>query len=366
MRRKTAARATVLLLAPASRFALVTVALVGIALLAGCGGGSDQASSSTPVDQLLRETFSGHKNVKSGKLAVTVNIDVKGGSSSFQGPSTLRLGGPFESQGKGKLPKFAMDLSLQGGGQSVDAGVTSTGDKGYVRFQGADYVVSDQVFQQFKKGYEQAQSQAGSGGQGQSLASLGIDPRRWLINPRNAGDATVGDTDTIKITGGVDVPKLLDDVDTLLQRTRSLGGSAAQNIPGQLTEQEKQQAAKAVKNLSVQIYTGKDDKILRRMVIALSVQGPQGSSAAGQGADVRLDVQLTDLNQGQDISAPSNPKPFAQLLNSLGALGLGSPSTGSGSSGGASAGNLQKYSQCIEKAGSDASKARKCANLLTP
>jgi hypothetical protein len=99
------------------------------------------------------------------------------------------------------------------------------------------------------------------------------------------------------------------------------------------------------------------------MVIALGLQN------SGQSADVRFDVQLTDLNEGQDISAPSNPKPFSELLNMLNGLGLGASSSGGGSSGatgGASADNLQKYSQCIQKAGNNADKARKCANLLTP
>jgi hypothetical protein len=352
---------------PVARVAALLLGLLALAIVAGCGGGGDEASSSTPVDQLLRETFSGKKNVTSGKLSIALDVHAQGGAT--QGPITARIAGPFESQGKGKLPKFALTADLTGGGQNLSAGLTSTGDKAFVRFQGTDYAVADQVFQQFKKGYEQAQAQSSSG-QGRSLASLGIDPRRWLTNARNAGEAKVGDTDTIRITGGVDVPKMLDDVDTLLQKTRELGGSAAQNVPQQLTEQEKQQAAKAVRNLSVQIYTGKDDKILRRMVIGLSVQAPQGTtSAAGQSADVRLDVQLTDVNEGQDISAPSSPKPFDQLLSKLNGLGLGGAgSAGSGSSGtgGASADNLQKYSQCIQKAGNDASKARKCANLLTP
>ena len=34
--------------------------------------------------------------------------------------------------------------------------MTSTGEKAYVAFQGEDYAVSDQVFNQFKKSYEQA------------------------------------------------------------------------------------------------------------------------------------------------------------------------------------------------------------------
>ena len=355
--------------------ALVTalaLALVGVAVLAGCGG-DDGANSSTPVDQLLRETFSGDKNVSSGKLDLSLRVDSQG-SSQLQGPVTIHLGGPFESQGKGKLPKFDLDASVQGGGQDIRAGVTSTGDKGFVSFQGTDYAVSDRVFAQFRQGYEQAQAQAAQR-KGQSLTSLGIDPRHWLTNPRNAGEAKVGDTDTIRITGGVDVRRLLDDVNTLLERTRSFGGSASGNLPEKLTEQQKQQAADAVKDLSVDIYTGKDDKILRRLVLDLTVQAPQGSASAGEQAKLRLDVQLLDVNQGQDISAPANPKPFGQLLNSLNGLGLGgggstggtggSSGTGSGT-GGASADNLKKYSKCIEDAGNDASKARKCADLLTP
>ena len=60
----------------------------------------------------------------------------------------------------------------------------------------------------------------------------------------------------------------------------------------------------------------------------------------------------------------------------LGGLGLGclggaggGGSSGSGSSGSSGSGssnqNLEKYSQCIADAGSDVSKARKCADLLT-
>jgi hypothetical protein len=350
---------------PRSALALV-IALLGLAVLAGCGSGGDKASSSTPVDQLLKQTFSGDKQVKSGVLDLTLRVDSQG-SSQLSGPVSIRLTGPFESQGKGKLPKFKFDASVDGAGQNLSAGVTSTVDKGYVSFQGTDYVVSDDVWSQFRKGYEQSQQQAGQK-QGQSLSALGIDPQRWLTSPRNAGEGKVGDTDVIRITGGVDVAKLLDDVNTLLEKGRAIGGTAAKNIPGKLTEQQKQQAVQAIKNPEVEIDTGKDDSTLRRALVNFSVDVPQNGSTAAQSAKVGLDLKLTDLNEGQDISGPSNAKPFSQLLGSLGALGSAGAtgSSGSGSSSGASADNLQKYSQCIDAAGNDAAKARKCADLLTP
>lgn len=346
---------------------LALLALLGMAVVTGCGGGSsgDEASSSTDVNELLKDTFSGGKKIESGKLDLAVRIDAKGTSNS-NGPVTVALSGPFQSQGKGKLPKLDIEAKIEGAGQNISAGVVSTGDKAFVKFQGQSYAVTDAIFAEFKKGFEQAQSQADKQ-KGQSLATLGIDPNRWLTNPENAGEAKVGDTDVIRITGDVDVNKLLDDVNTALEKARSLGVQGSANLPSKLTPEQKKQAADAIKKLSVEIYTGKADRILRRMVVDLT------ADAQGQSADVKLDLQLLNVNEDQTIEAPSGAKPFDQLLSQLGGLGgLGSGSSGSGSSGsgsssgGTSSQNLEKYSKCIEDAGSDATKAGKCADLLTP
>ena len=126
----------------------------------------------------------------------------------------------------------------------------------------------------------------------------------------------------------------------------------------------------------MEIYTGKEDKILRRMVISLGIVDPGGSSGS---ADIKFDLAISDLNEDQEVSEPSGAKPFDELLSKLGGLGLGGlggaggaggagggSGSGSGSSGGANNANLEKYSQCIADAGNDVAKARKCAELLNP
>ena len=347
---------------------LALVALLAALVVAGCGGGDGGASADedASVDELLDKTFSGDKNVDSGKLDLSLKVDVQGDSQA-QGPISLRLSGPFQTQGKGQLPKFDMDAAFEGAGQNLAAGLTSTGDKAFVNFQGTDYAVSDQVFEQFKAGYEQAQKQSSDKGNQQSLATLGIDPRRWLTDAKNEGEAKVGDTDTIKITGGVDVDKLLDDVNTALDKARSLGVEGSDSLPEKLTDKQKQEAADAIKDLSVEIYTGKDDSTLRRMLVDMDVEADEnGQKTSGT---LSLDFQLLDPNEDQSIDAPSNAKPFDELLGQLGGLGLGgSGSSGSGSSGsgGASADDLKKYSDCVTEAGSDTAKAQKCAELLSP
>ena len=363
------------------RPAVLSLLFLGVTLLlAACGGddsgggGGPEASASTDVNTLLEQTFTGSKEVKSGNLALALKIEAQGGDSDLQGPVTISLKGPFQAQDKGQLPKFKLDASFEGAGQSITAGATSTGEKGYVSFQGTDYVLEDQIFDQFKAGFEEAQKQGG-GEENQSFASLGMDPRKWLTDAKNEGDAKVGDDDTIKITGGIDVDKLLDDVNNALAKASSLGlGAAGGEVPEKLTDAQRQQVLDAVKDPKVEIYTGKEDSILRRLVVDLGIQ----DTGSGTSGTVAFDISISDLNEDQDIAEPSDAKPFNDLLGQLGGLGAlggaaaGSGSSGSGSSddsggaGGGSAADLEAYSKCLTDAGNDVDAARKCADLLTP
>ena len=349
--------------------------LIATALLAACGGSDgEEASSTTDVNQLLEETFSGKKDVKSGKFDFKVGIDAQGGEQS--GPIDVKLSGPFESQGAKEIPKFDMDFAFSGAGQSIKGGALSTGAKAFVNFNGQEYAVSDPVFRQLKAGYQEAQKQSEkqNGGKQPSLASLGIDPRKWLTNPKNAGEEKVGDADTIRITGGVDVAKLLDDVNVALGKAGSLGLQNSGQLPQSLTPEQRKQVTDAVKDLQVQIFTGKEDKILRRMVIDVAVQPTETSKTGPQSAKLKLDFSLLELNEDQEFTAPTNTKPFDELLGQLGglggALGGGAGGSGAGGSGGSASGGgadqeqLDKYTQCITDAGSDTAKAQECAKLL--
>jgi hypothetical protein len=356
---------------------LLCLLIASALVFAACGstdGGGKQASSDTDVDTLLANTFSGQdKKVESGKLNLSLKIDAKN-TEGVSGPVSLTVSGPFQTEGKQKLPKFDIDFAFEGAGQSIKAGLISTGTKGFVNFQGSDYVVTDQVFKQFKAGYEEAQKKGNT--KNQSLSSLGLDPRKWLTDAKNAGEAKVGDDDVIKITGGVDVNKLLDDINTALSKARNLGLQGTQTLPSQLTPEQRKEVTDAVKDPKVEIYTGKDDSILRRMVVSLGIVAPKNSSSPNGSADLKLDLSISDLNEDQEISEPSNPKPFSELttqlggLGALGALGGGSSSgSGSSSSGSGTAANnakLEKYSKCVTDAGADTTKARKCADLLKP
>jgi hypothetical protein len=340
---------------------LFLVAALSLGLVAGCGGddkgGGKAASASTDVNELLKDTFSGDEAIESGKLNLNASINAAG--QAF----TLKLSGPFQSSGEGKIPQADLDATAAFAGQTLELGLTGTEDEAFVRYGDTEYAIPGPIFEQIKAQYEQQAKQGNE--ESQSLASLGIDPTNWLTNAKNAGEAKVGDTDTIKITGDVDVPKLLDDVNTAIGKLRSVGGGGASGLPDQLSAQDKQQAEDAIKDVSVEIYTGADDRLMRRLVVALKldVETDQGN----QPLDVKLDLQFEDVNEDQEIEAPDDARPFSELAAKLQELGLGIESLGAGggsSGGGATQQSLDDYAQCIQDANGDSAKERKCSDAL--
>ena len=348
-------------------------ALIAFAFSACGGGGGDES-----VDSLLKDTFSGNQSVKSGRLNLSFTLNAQG-VQTLRGPVSLALQGPFESQGDKKLPKFDLTLSASAQGRSLSAGATSTGDQGFIKLQSTSYSVPADVFQRFKTLAENQANQPNRGGQF-SLSSLGIQPRDWLQNPKKAGEDDVGGAKTVHVTAGVDVAALLDDVNKLLGRAGSLGAVPRGQVPRSLTPQQRQQIAQAVKNATVDVYTGKDDKILRKLVIkfAFDVPAAQRSQSGGlRSGDIGLTVEVDDVNKTQDIKAPANPKPFRDLsaaVKGLGNLNLGGGSSGgsggsSGGSGGTTPGtgaNSQAYLRCVQQARGDVRKAQRCARFLSP
>jgi hypothetical protein len=124
------------------------------------------------------------------------------------------------------------------------------------------------------------------------------------------------------------------------------------------------------------VWTGSDDKTLRKLQVDLGIQGTGGRSG-----DLTFILEIDDLNQGQTINPPANAKPLSALTQQLNGLGLGGALGGAGAGGTATApsgserlvrlrgssaasAKLQRYTQCLQSAGGDAAKAQKCADLL--
>src|SRR4029079_3704599 len=101
------------------------------------------------------------------------------------------------------------------GAQNFTAGVISTGDDGYISYQGTYYKVPDKTFQQFKRNFEQQQRKEAKN-KSPDLAALGIDAEKWLKNPKVEGTEEVGGAEATHISSDVNLEALLADLAGIL------------------------------------------------------------------------------------------------------------------------------------------------------
>jgi hypothetical protein len=340
-----------------------SLALVAALLLAACGGGGNDED---PQQVLDRTSASIH----SGTFDLDVRLETSGGDSP--GKVEAKLGGKFQSQGADKFPELDLDVSLkaEGGSQSFSGtgGLISTGDNAFINFQGTDYSVPRSLYDEFVSTYAQLQSQNGSTQSQDLLQSLNINLSDWLTDLNNDGTEDVEGTKTIHISGSANVPQIVDD----LKRIATKAGKAAGNVnPAELDRLKD-----TIKSGDVDVYTGEDDNLLRRLQLNLELEPPAGTPGAPDSLTVFVQLNFANVNQPQTVEAPANAQPLEVLLNRYGidagqlgdALrgGLGSsgalPESG-GSTAAPSPSAAQSYQQCLQQA-SGVDELQQCASLL--
>jgi hypothetical protein len=292
--------------------------------LAACGGAGSPSAAS-----LVRDTFTSHKPIESGRIDLSFALTPTGssaGSPAAGRPFQLGLQGPFQSLGPARLPRFALALTLTSAGHTLQAGATSTSGQLYIELAGAYFTAPASTVQALQQGYAQATRTSSSAASQSTFAALGVDPGEWLARPRIAGTADIAGTQTTHVTGELDVTRFLADAEKLSGAGGALGlGGAGAGGLSLLSPAGIKALAGSVRSARVDLYTGASDHLLRRLSLSATIATtPQTSAALGGlgSATLALTLQFAGLNQSQSIAAPSNPQPITKLLPDLERLGL--------------------------------------------
>ena len=318
------------------RAAVALTAAISCAwLISSCGGASGSAQS------LLQDTFSGHTQIESGNVNLSFALGASGQSTAPK-PLAVQLSGPFENTGAGQLPRFALRLQLSAAGHPLSAGATSTGSALFVQLAGTWFSTPTSTYKALQEGYAQATKKASTAKVRSTFSSLGIEPSHWLSSPTKVGTTTVAGVQTVHLTASIDIPAFLADVSKLSQAGSTLGlaspftGTPTHPTTGSLSPTLLNEQAKSIKYAHVDVYTGQDDHLLRRLEVSATVTGtPQTQAILGglSSAEIKVLLEFSDLNKPQTISAPANPQPPSQLLPALQQLvgllqGAGTSSSG--------------------------------------
>jgi hypothetical protein len=346
--------------------AVLALALVVALLVVACG---DSGGNEDPR-HVLDQTFGNPTSIQSGTFDADLQLETSGGDSP--GTLEIKLGGRFQSRGGGEFPQFDFDVSLrsESGSRTTtgSGGLTSTGDRAFVKYQGTEYAVPQALYDQFVASYAQLQGQNANSSAG-LLQALGISVGDWVTDLKNEGTADVQGTPTVHVSGEVDVPKLVED----LKRIATRAGSAV----GDFNPDELDRLEQTVESGAIDVFSGEDDRLLRRLQMSFELK-PPSAPGAPESLTIDFELNLADVNKPQTIQAPASTQPLEVLLrqrgidlgnlgNSLrGGLGSGGalPESG-GSTTAPSASATQNYQRCLSEARGQAA-IQKCAELLTP
>jgi hypothetical protein len=365
------------------RFRLLLPVFVAVALVS-CGGSDDTEN----VEDLLDRAF--RQSIKSADLKVDAKLQLEG-TEALDRPVRIQASGPFRTNDD-KLPSVDLELKVgtDGGGQTIQTGFLSTGDRAFVKFEDVYY---EQPAAQVRAANR---SIARASRRGSSLRALGLDPRSWLDEAEEDGDERIAGVETTHVSGTLDVERLMANINTFVKRSSAaIGGATGQQPPDPLSKRDIERISEVVDDPQFDVYVGKDDDTIRRVAGRVEFSVPEDSrDALGgiEGGSLEFSVEFEDVNGDQEIEAPAKARPLSQLNESLGGQGLlgggttggGSGGTGEGGDGGTGmapvqpngggtsgsadapdADDFKAYADCLDDARPEDTEAlQRCADLL--
>jgi hypothetical protein len=267
--------------------------LAACALLAGCAGGGESA------DEVLSETAANLGEIRSGTLHVDLRVEPRGptGAETFG----FALDGPFSLGGSTALPVADIEYTQTAGDESATVTLISTGSKAYIRVQDRTYELRPEQSAQLRGAAGQLRAGAG-------LGEFAID--EWIQDAEVDDGGDVGGADTDHVQAELDVVAAVRDLSAL---ARQLG----QNVP-QLGDQDAERLADSVRSSRFEVYTGKDDRLLRRLELEVDFgldvpRELRGALGGLVGARLVFELGVDDPNEPVSVAEPENVLPSSEL-----------------------------------------------------
>jgi hypothetical protein len=331
------------------------LALACGALLGACG--ADEGDRNADAKRVLEQTFSASTSaIETGRLDARLTLAPEG-LLALGGPISLRLTGPFAAPAGGELPRLDFAIAATLANQNFSAGAISTGTKAFVELDGRAYAIDDAFVRELRSGSgSKPKPKAG-------LQALGVDPLRWINDPVTKANERVAGVDTVRVSGTVNVGRLLEDLDKLLTKAGGSGGASGDL----LTPALRKQIADAVDRAAIDVWSGASDKLLRQLAVAIDFAFKDGKPSPISGLDagkLRLRLRLHDVNKTVvKITAPKRARALSELTG--GGLGNFLRGIGVGLTGGQGSSDLgAAFLQCLTQANGKSAEIVRCASKL--
>lgn len=242
--------------------------VAGLLALTACGGSGDGAHDA------LRDTAAKLDDIRSARMDLSLTARSAAGE-----PVGFAMSGPFALPDRAGLPVADLRLTELRGSKESTVTFVSTGD--------VAYVVRDGRARELPGGVS-------VGGDNAGLGTLRIDG--WLRDPKIESQ---GDTD--KITAGLNVAAAFTDLGRLGQQ---VGTSLLAGLRP-LDAEARRALERSAKDSSVEVVTGHEDRLLRRLVITVTLTGEVPPELAEMvPVTLSLSLDLANVNEPVRVKPP--------------------------------------------------------------
>jgi hypothetical protein len=263
------------------------LAIVALACV-GCGGGKS-------ANEVLSDTADNLSEIRSGDLSLRLAVAAEGGEQVG-----VELDGPFAFSEGGELPVADVEVTQIAGNERTTLTFISTGESAFVQ-------VGEETFELPRA---EAERLRGVGGepQGGGLEELRIED--WFGDAEVSDGGEIGGAETDRVSATLDVVSAAND---LLELARAFGGIDAQALEGASAEQLR----RAVEAATVEVYTGEDDRLLRRLAIDARLRADvppeiEGTLGALGGARFTLELGIANPNRPVSVEEPEDARPYPE------------------------------------------------------
>jgi hypothetical protein len=270
------------------RTLLVAVTAAGALAISACG--AEEAS-------VVKTAF--EQDIKSANVSVDLSMKAQGQAT------TIKLAGPFQSNGEGKLPSADFKLNVNGAGlpKPIEGRLISTGDDAFVEYGGQTYQVGKDKIAQLNLG--KGDKNGMSSGDVSKMLTMMQD---WFPETSGTQDADLNGEPVTRISGELDLSAALKDLKDLAKQG---GTSGLEDLKG-LSRSDLKEVDKAISDPKFTIDIAKSDGKLRRIQASMNI------NAEGEKGQLAFSVQLSDVDKPVKIDAPASGRPIEELLQQLG------------------------------------------------
>ena len=258
------------------------------------------ASCGADASDVVTETAHNLEELRSGLLELRVFTESAPGEEETA-QAGFELIGSFQLPEEGALPVADLEYTDVGADEPVTQGFIATGEQAFIEVDGQAYEIPP----------DQTQTLLGTGGNDEPVFE-GASVDDWLVDPELTEGESLDGAEVDRVSGELDVVTALNDLFGIAQR---FGASAAFTpIEGD----EAERLENAVESSSMEIITGSEDRLLRRLLIEVELALGEDVELAEvlgplAGTSFIIDMSISEPNQPIEVEPPPDALPLEEL-----------------------------------------------------